>query len=351
MKIDKKQAEQIAQLIEKWEENGLISAAQADQMKQSYREDIVKDSFDWQNLAFIAFFFAATCVILAVVLLLADEWLMELLDTILGAHDGVKALFFAFLAAGLYYLALRKRRQYPEKVYSNEALFLFGAIAMAFAWMYVGYAVDTGSGYFPMVILLTAISYGVLGVLLDSRLTWLLGLLTLAVWFGTETSYRSGWEPYFWGMNYPLRFVIFGIGLIGVSQAFKKQHRLESFAPLTYFTGLIGFFFALWLLSIFGNHGDWDVWYETSQVSMIYWSLLFGVGAGVAIWYGLRYHDTKTKDLGIAFLLLNLYTRYFEFFWDNLHKVLFFAILALSFWLIGRKAEQIWNLSDQKKDA
>jgi hypothetical protein len=30
--------------------------------------------------------------------------------------------------------------------------------------------------------------------------------------------------------------------------------------------------------------------------------------------------------------------------------VLFFAILALSFWLIGRKAEQIWNLSSQKKN-
>ena len=350
MKIDKKQANIIAHLIEKWNENGLISADQAKQLKESYVEDITDNGFDWQNLAFIAFFFAATCVILAVVLMLADEWLMELMDTILGAHDGLKAVFFAILGAGLYYLAVWKRKQYPEKVYSNEALFLFGAIGVAFSWMYIGYALDTGSGYFPMVILLTAISYCILGVYLDSKLTWLLGLLALAVWFGTETSYRSGWEPYFWGMNYPLRFVIFGIGLIGASQVFKKQHRLNDFAVLTYFTGLLGLFFALWLLSIFGNHGDWDVWYETAQSGMILWDILFGVAAGVAIWYGLRYHDTKTKDIGIAFLLLNLYTRYFEYFWDNLHKVVFFSILALSFWLIGRKAEQIWNLSGQKKD-
>lgn len=350
MKIDKKQADLIAQMIEKWKKNGLISTEQAESLKESYQKDITKDTFDWQNLAFIAFFFAATSVILAVVLMLADAWLMELMDTILGAHDGVKALFFAIIAAGLYYLAVRKRKQFPEKVYSNEALFLFGAIALAFAWMYTGYVLNTGSGYFPMVILLTAISYGALGVILDSKLTWLLALLALAVWFGTETAYRSAWEPYFWGMNYPLRFVIFGIGLIGLSQAFKKQDRLTDFASLTYFTGLLGLFFALWFLSIFGNHGDWDVWYEASQISMIYWGILFGIAAGVAIWYGLRYNDTKTKDIGIAFLLLNLYTRYFEYFWDNLHKVIFFSFLALSFWLIGRKAEQIWNLSSQNRE-
>ena len=350
MKIDKKQATLIAQLIEDWKKKQIIDAEQAEALKQSCQEYTIKESFDWQNLAFIAFFFAATCIILAVVLLLADAWLMELLDTLLGAHDGVKASLFAMIAALLYYLALRKRKKHPEKIYSNEAWFLFGAIGLAFTWMYIGFAVDTGSGYFPMVILLTAVSYGFLGVYLDSKLTWLLALLTLAVWFGTETSYRSGWEPYFWGMNYPLRYVIFGIGLIGVSRIFKNQDFFGAFAPMTYFTGLIGLFFALWLLSIFGNHGDWDIWYGTSQIHMITWSLLFGVVAGGAIGYGLRYNDAKTKDIGIAFLLLNLYTRYFEFFWDNLHKVVFFSILAISFWLIGRKAEQIWNLSGQQKE-
>ncbi len=351
MKIDKKQAVIVERLIAEWENRQLINSEQADLLKENYQQYTVKESFDWQNLAFIAFFFAAICIILSVILLLADEWLMDLLNTLLGVHDAFKALLFAIIATALYYLALQKRKKYPEKVYSNEALFLFGAIALSFTWMYIGFALYTGSGYFPMVILLTSISYGLLGVVFDSKLTWLLALLTLAVWFGTETSYRSSWEPYFWGMNYPLRYVIFGIGFIGISQVFKKQPHLREFSPMTYFTGLIGLFFALWLLSIFGNHGDWEVWYKTSQIDMIFWGLLFGLAGGLAIWYGLRYNDTKTKDIGIAFLLLNLYTRYFEYFWDNLHKVLFFSILALSFWLIGRKAEQIWNLSDQQKEA
>lgn len=350
MKIDNKQADLLDRMIKRWRKNELISIDQAEKLKESYQQDLVNGSFDWQNLAFIAFFFAATCIILAVLLMLADKWLMDLMDTILGAHDGIKAFFFAILTSGLYFLAVRYRKKNPEKVYSNEALFLFGAIALGFTWMYIGYALNTGSGNFPMVILLTAISYGVVGVFLESNLTWVLCLLTLAVWFGTETSYRSGWEPYFWGMNFPLRYVIFGLGLMLISLVFKNQKYLQAYANLTYFTGLIGLFFALWLLSIFGNYADWEVWYKASQVKMLFWSLIFGIATGVAIWYGLKYRDSKTKDIGIAFLLLNVYTRYFEFFWDNLHKVVFFSILALSFWLIGRKAEQIWHLSDQKKD-
>jgi hypothetical protein len=350
MKIDKKQAQLMGQLIEEWEEKQVVNAEQAGRMKESLQEYEVKNNFDWQNLSFIAFFFATTCIILSVVLLLADEWLMDLLDTILVAHDGVKALFFGILAAFLYYWAVRKRHLHPEKVYSNEAIFLFGAIALAFAWMYIGFLFDTGSGHFPMVMLLTAVSYGVIGIYLNSQLTWLLSLLTLAVWFGTETAYRSHWEPYFWGMNYPLRYVIFGTGLILLSRGFNKMVRIRAFAPMTYFTGLIGLFFALWLLSIFGNHGEWDVWYQVSQLRLFYWAILSGIASCVAIWYGLRYEDAKTKDIGIAFLLLNLYTRYFEYFWDHLHKVIFFSLLALSFWLIGRKAEQIWNLSGQKKE-
>ena len=89
-----------------------------------------------------------------------------------------------------------------------------------------------------------------------------------------------------------------------------------------------------------------SAWSEVSQFRFIYWALLLALAAGLAIWYGLRYQDRIARDLGIIFLLLNIYTRYFEYFWDSLHKVVFFSILALSFWLLGRKAENIWSLTE-----
>jgi hypothetical protein len=38
-----------------------------------------------------------------------------------------------------------------------------------------------------------------------------------------------------------------------------------------------------------------------------------------------------------------MYTRYFEYFWNSMHKALFFALLGISFWLIGSKAEKYWR--------
>ena len=36
-------------------------------------------------------------------------------------------------------------------------------------------------------------------------------------------------------------------------------------------------------------------------------------------------------------------------FWNGLHKAVFFALLAASFWYIGSKAESIWNLGKGKE--
>ena len=46
---------------------------------------------------------------------------------------------------------------------------------------------------------------------------------------------------------------------------------------------------------------------------------------------------------GLIFLFINLYTRFFEYFWDSTHKAAFFAVLAVSFWFFGSRAETIWH--------
>ena len=55
------------------------------------------------------------------------------------------------------------------------------------------------------------------------------------------------------------------------------------------------------------------------------------------------------EGFGVTFLGINLYTRFFELFWNNLHKAIFFALLAASFWYIGSKAETIWNFGKEER--
>ena len=78
---------------------------------------------------------------------------------------------------------------------------------------------------------------------------------------------------------------------------------------------------------------------------------MVGLVAVAAIWHGLRHDDGASRGFGLVFLFINLYTKYFEYFWDASHKAIFFFLLAVSFWLIGSKAEALWNLEFGKKDA
>ena len=52
-----------------------------------------------------------------------------------------------------------------------------------------------------------------------------------------------------------------------------------------------------------------------------------------------------------TFFFINLYTALFQYFWNGLHKAIFFAILAASFWLLGRKAESLWKMKSFRKQA
>jgi len=67
------------------------------------------------------------------------------------------------------------------------------------------------------------------------------------------------------------------------------------------------------------------------------------------MFYGLKSNDVIAREFGITFLIIALYTKYFEYFWNQTNMAVFFLILAASFWLIGRKAEKIWNLKSLSK--
>jgi hypothetical protein len=246
---------------------------------------------------------------------------------------------------------VKRKYKSPEKEFSNEAIFFLGVLATAASIAFFGEAIDTGSGHFSLLILLAAIVYGILGLWFPSKLVWIFSLLSLGSWMGTETGYVSGWGAYYLGMNYPLRFVLFGTVLTVSSVAFHKWEARETFLKSTRATGLLYLFIALWIMSIFGNYGDMYEWQEGKQIELFHWSLLFGFAAIASIFHGLKKDDGMTRGFGITFLFINLYTRFFEYFWANTHKAIFFALLAVSFWYIGSRAEKIWNLGRlTKKD-
>jgi hypothetical protein len=344
-KIDQEKSEFLDMMINHWQNENLIPEATAEKLRKSYEPKV----FDWRRLAQYSFWIAMTCGIIALGSLLIDKTLLDYFKRLYDTPNSIISICSALIATALFILGFKRKKSKPELIFSNEALILTAVMLTANAIAYLGKSLNSGNNHFSILILLSVIIYGGLSYLFKSRLIWIFTLISFGAWFGTETGYLSKWSWYFMGLNYPLRFVIFGLALTGLSFLLKGKKKLDHFFATTYISGMAYLFISLWLLSIFGNDGALADWYAVKQPSLFYWAIISAACCIFSIYIGLKYRDEIAREFGITFLFINLYTRYFEYFWDNWHKAIFFSVLAISFWLIGRKAEKIWNVEFMNK--
>ena len=340
MQVDREKSEFLDDTIDQWQREGLIEHQLAEKLKKSYEAK----GFDWLRLAQYAFWIALACGFIALGALLIDDSILNALKKLYDTPDIVISLISAALAAWLYILGFRRKKKKPHLRFSNEAIVLAAILFTANTIAYFGKSIGGNSANFSLLILISVFVYGALGFLFNSRLIWVFALLSLGAWFGTETGYLSRWNFYFLGMNYPLRFVVFGALLTTASFIMRYFDKTRPYFQVTYLAGMVYLFVSLWFLSVFGNFASLEAWYSVKQISLFYWAIISAVVCVGSMIYGLKNNDDIARELGITFLFLNLYTRYFEYFWDSWHKAIFFAVLAASFWLIGRKAEKIWNV-------
>ncbi len=339
LNLDRQESEFLNRALKHWENERLIEPGLAEQLRGSYE---VK-GFDWMRLAKYSFWIALFCGAIAVGSLIIDDSVIRWLKQLYYTPDIVISILSGIAAAVLFLIGRRWEKRHPEKIFSNEAVIFTGILFTACCIAYLGKTFDNGSGHFSLLFLISVFVYGILAWRMDSRLIWLFTLISLGSWFGTETGYQTHWSGYFLGMNYPLRFVLFGFILVGSFHLLKSRQWFRRFWELTYVTGLLYLFMSLWLLSIFGNLGSIDTWWHIKQISLFYWGIISAVIAGGFLLYGLKTKEVISREFGITFLLIFIYTKYFEYFWEHTNKTLFFGILGISFWLIGRKAERIWN--------
>ncbi|MGM0581736.1 MAG: hypothetical protein ACQETL_13705 [Bacteroidota bacterium] len=341
MQISKKEKETITKALSHWENSGLIDAQKAKELD----ENIKIKPFNWQSLAYYSFLFAVVSLLIAVISIFADKALLDLIDSLISTSYITKSITFLALSALFFWLDYRYNFKKKRKKYSKEVFAFFGCIFLAIATGLISFifGMEENPGIF---ILGLATLYFILAVLRNKELLWLFGITALVIAFGAIT-HNLGKDNYlFIGMNFPMRFTIFGALILAVTYFIKKAEKLKPFVEPTYWSGLIIFFMSLWFLTIFGNYNSYEIWLEIRQFYLWWYSLLLLLASFGAIIIGIKKEDSLLKNIGISFIFLNLYTRYFEYFWDELHKALFFGIIAVSFWLIGKKAEKIWDKSN-----
>jgi hypothetical protein len=338
MQISKKEKETFSKVLKHWENTGLINEKKGKELSDSLE---IKP-FNWQSLAYYSFLFAVVSLLIAVISIFADKALLDLIDSLIDTSYVTKSITFIALSTLFFWLDYRYNLKKVRKKYSREIYAFFGAIFLAISIGFISYlfGMEARPGAF---ILGLAVLYFVLAIIRNKELLWLFGITALVIAYGSIT-HNLGRDNYlFIGMNFPMRFTILGAFFLIATYYLRKSEKLRPFFEASYWSGLLIFFLSLWCLTIFGNYSSYEKWLEIRQYYLWWYSLILLLASFGAILIGIKKEDSLLKNIGISFVFLNLYTRYFEYFWDDLHKALFFGIIAVSFWLIGKKAEKIWD--------
>ncbi|MCW7555513.1 hypothetical protein NX722_23385 [Endozoicomonas gorgoniicola] len=343
MQLNRKDRQVLNQLLNFWVDKELLTSEQSARLQQS----VTVKKTGWQLLARYAFYCTVVCGVLAIVAVMMDDRLIELLLKLFDASAMVKSAGFAVAAALVLSLGYRFGKKAPNRLYTRESLYFLGVLLIAASDWFLGKALDTGSGHYSVLLLSACFIYAVAGLVLSSRTLWLFALGTLFWWFVEEIGYQTEYAFHLYGMNIFIWFSLFSALVLCSSylcSSYLMPHspRTRLFFPMTKTTGLLCLFSGLWGLAVFGNYDSAANWKAVSQFELWQWNLPLAISSGVAVWVGAKWDDDIYQRVGISFFILLIYTMFFEYVWDVIHQALFFVLLGLSFWALSHFAEKIW---------
>lgn len=344
MRLNNKDAALLDRVIEAWEEQELLDAAKAKQLRASYQSD----EGDYKTLTFYAFFAAISCALLAFGALVLDEKWIERMRSYFSFSEFTIGVLFAGLCVFLVWYIRKRKQKYLNAVWANESLSILLALSTCIAVTYFGKALSRDSSGYYWLILGTGALFAIEAFLVRSRLLWACMIAAIAGWWASFTYEQS--DPFFWGMNMPVRLLLLSLFLLGVHYLICRRSWLQQFLSVNYFAVWIMFFTTAWGVSVFGNF-DLDGWFAMRQSRVLGWAIGYTLILAGLLFYAIKAKDKSLRDMVLLFLILNLYTRYFEYLWDVTNKGIFFAIMALSFWLIGKKLEQVRKRLDKAAEA
>jgi hypothetical protein len=298
------------------------------------------DRWDWRSLGRWFLIFGAVTAAAGAVTLLRDVFVFTL------SH---LAALVALVAGGLFAAGWKLRQR--SWSWSSRTAELLGGFALIGLSFVLGIIYSTGSSNWPALLLIDLVLLLILSYALNNMLLLILSAVVFFTWFGGVTGYSSGWGVYWFGMNYPLRF----LGASAFIAVMGLMHLRAEHGPLAAYRGFskvwisFGLFLAemaLWLLSIFGNFGDIDdSWHEASGGELAIFNLAWTVLNLCLVFAGIRYSYRMLRGYGATFFIIQIYTLFFTRVAEHLGWLASLIVaggsaLGLALWLETKRREQ-----------
>lgn len=280
-------------------QQGILTPSQGQKLAARY------PSTPWDVVSLIRWFTILGAVTAGVgVVLLARE---------LVSAERLGELGLALATGGLIFLG-RHVAGHKGLVKTGAALELVAGFALQGVTALLALDFSTGSDNWPALVGVQTVLLTVLAYLLQNRLVLVHAGVCFFVFFGGSTGYVSGWGVYWLGMNYPLRFLVAGLGFLAVAwlHAVRLQGALAAFSRVYAHLGLLVLHLSLWFLALFG-YFEKHVRFSGNAGERIGFSLLWAVISVACVALSGALGQRVLRAYGLTFLIINAYTFYFQF--------------------------------------
>ncbi len=307
----------MAQEITDWENVGLINAEQAALLHQRYDPSPFKGTLFLKWLGLFAIFMLALSFLGFIGTILASfsplfSTLCLMAVSYFVMHFGAK-------------LAADKEQKHP---FTGQALLTIGLIGL-YSSLSAIYLINDGEQYsnvYGWFMLITSVVAFFTAYHFHLRWPLLLALLMFFHGLGSMSEYWGG-GGYYFNVQDPRTMSV--VALLTIILGYWHEHELEAttfqrctgFGHLYIIFGLLYFNLSLWLLSL--DYYGYE-FHETQNATLL-WVFLFTIGGIAQVVAGARLKDSRFTGFGIVFLGINLYTRFYEHFWDEMSKAAFFT--------------------------
>jgi hypothetical protein len=257
---------------------------------------------------------------------------------------GVAALLLALVSGGLWLFGVRMATDPQQRHPFTGSVLVTASLAAAFGTLMLLHLAAGGESEdqaIPILLLLTGVIAALTAYRYHLRWPLLLGLLLFFHGAGAWHAY-GGHGAYFANIQDERVMAVIALAAILVGLAHERElevgplRRCVGFGALYLIFGLLYLNLSLWFLTLFGKPLDW---------------VLIFTAAGVAqIVIGARLHDARFTGFGIVFLAINLYTRFFEHFWDRLSLGVFFLVCGAMAMAFGFACER-WGRTIRERQS
>ncbi len=226
--------------------------------------------------------------------------------------EGFGAMLLGGAAAGLWLYGARLATDPLDRYAFTGSIVITVGLAAAYGTLVLLYMAAGGQRFGDAIpVMMLAVAAASLYTAYRHYLRWplLLGLLMLFHGLGAWDAY-GGYGTYFADIQEPRSMAVIAVitAVLGLWHERVGERtmlrRAAGFGHLYVIFGLLYLNLSLWFLTI--PHGP------------LAWVLIFTAACVAQIVAGARLKDARWTGFGIVFLAIDLYTRFFEHFWDRL---------------------------------